>query len=148
MNAIDTYADVIEAEGLIVKRYQDDDLRLSFRFEGDRYDLVTYSDDLSFVGISARYGIPKGISRTTATREANAFTRRMKVIKATVTEDRGIVISGELFVAEPESLRPVFLRILSVIDHTSGQIFVNFRTLASKPKASSPASRREASEVA
>lgn len=129
MSAIETYANIIEGEGLIVGRFPDDARRLWFRYEGDRYQLFTYDDDSDFVGISATYSIPKGISRAVALRETNEFSRKMKVVKATIDADRGVVIGAETFVSEPEVLRPIFLRLVSNIDYTSGNLYRRFREI-------------------
>ena len=129
MSAIETYANIIGDEGLIVGRFPDDARRLCFSYEGDRYQLFTYDDDSDFVGISATYSIPKGISRAVALRETNEFTRKMKVVKATIVANRGVVIGAEAFVGDPEALRPIFLRLVSTIDHTSGNLYRRFREI-------------------
>jgi hypothetical protein len=50
--------------------------KLHFRYEGDNYELLTYADDLQYVGIRATYQLLGGVRRSHAVTEANDVTRR------------------------------------------------------------------------
>ena len=108
MTNVDAYAAIVADEGLIVERVADDEARLVFRYEGDDYTILTYPDDPAYVGISSTFAIPKGVSKTTALRATNDATMRAKIVKAYARPDRGITLAAELYVDDPERLRPVF----------------------------------------
>ena len=48
MKPAETYAKMLAAEGLLVQA--DSDGTLNFKYEGDSYELLTYADDLQYVG--------------------------------------------------------------------------------------------------
>jgi hypothetical protein len=87
MTPSEVYAEMLKAEGLLVEGGSDG--RLRFKYEGDRYELLTYADDLQYVGISATYRIPAGVRRSRTLAEANDLTRRSKVVKVYVIPSRG-----------------------------------------------------------
>ena len=130
MTRLDAYAAIVDAEGLVVERLNDDEHRFRMRYEDDRYDVLTYSDDSAYFGISATYTIPKGTSRATALRIANDCTKRTKVVKSYLIPGRAIVFSAELFFDDAESLRPVLIRLLRALQTAASSSFDALRESA------------------
>lgn len=123
MTQVDAYAAIVADEGLVVERVPDNDARLRFRYEGDDYEILTYLDDPAYIGISSTFGIPKGVSKTIAIRTANDATMHAKIVKVYVRPDRGITFAAELYVDDPERLRPVFLRMVHGIQKITAEVF-------------------------
>lgn len=123
MTRLEAYAAIIEGEGLIVERFPDDEQRLRFRYEGDIYQLLTYSNDAAFCGIASHYTLPKGVTRAVALREANDLTMRTKVVKAYLTPGRGIRFAAELYLDDPERLRPLFVRLIRSLQSSGSGVF-------------------------
>lgn len=121
MRPSETYAKMLEAEGLLVQG--DSDGTLHFRYEGDNYELLTYADDLQYVGICARYRLLAGVRRSHAVTEANDITRRSKVAKVCVLPKRGVSIAAELFVKEPEQLDAVLPRLIRLVQGVASDYF-------------------------
>ncbi len=130
MTRLDAYAAIVDAEELFVERLPDDADRFRMRYEGDRYYVLTYADDPSYFGISATYTIPKGTSRAAAMRVANDCTKRTKVVKSYVIPGRAIVFAAELFLDDAESLRPVLIRLLRVLQSAAASSFEALREAA------------------
>jgi hypothetical protein len=121
MTPSEVYAEMLKAEGLLVQAGSEG--RLHFKYEGDRYELLTYADDLQYFGISATYRIPAGVRRSRTLTEANELTRRSKVVKVYVIPNRGVTIAAELFVQDPERLDTVLPRLLRLVQAVAAEYF-------------------------
>ena len=130
MTPLDAYAAIVDAEGLLVERFPDDANRFRMRYEGDRYDILTYPDDPAYFGISATYSIPKGTSRAAALLVANDCAKRTKVVKSYVIPGRGIVFAAELFLDDAEDLRPLLIRLLRNLQTAAASSFEELRESA------------------
>jgi len=130
MTPLDAYAAIVDAEGLLVERFPDDANRFRMRYEGDRYDVLTYPDDPAYFGISATYSIPKGTSRAAALLVANDCAKRTKVVKSYVIPGRGIVFAAELFLDDAEDLRPLLIRLLRNLQTAAASSFEELRESA------------------
>lgn len=131
MMPAEIYADMLKTEGLLVEAGSDG--RLRFKYEGDRYELLTYADDLQYVGISATYKIPDGVRRPRTLAAANYFTRRSKVVKVYVIPDRGVTIAAEVFTQDPERLTAVVPRLLRLVQAVASEYFTTLTDQAKIP---------------
>jgi hypothetical protein len=121
MKPAETYARMLEAEGLLVQT--DSDGTLNFKYEGDSYELLTYADDLQYVGIRANYQLLAGVRRSHALAEANDVTRRAKVAKVFLLRNRAVTIAAELFISEPGQLDAVLYRLIRIVQGVSCDYF-------------------------
>jgi hypothetical protein len=121
MKPAEAYAKILEADGLLVQTGSDG--TLNFKYEGDNYELLTYADDLQYVGIRATYQLLAGVRRSHAVTEANDVTRRAKVAKVYLLPKRAVTIAAELFVNEPEQLDPVLYRLIRLVQGVSCDYF-------------------------
>src|SRR5450755_1108607 len=121
MKPAETYAKMLEAEGLLVQTHSDG--TLTFKYEGDKYELLTYADDLQYVGIRATYQLLAGVRRSHAVTEANEVTRRAKVAKVYLLPKRAVTIAAELFINEPEQLDTVLYRLIRLVQGVSSDYF-------------------------
>jgi hypothetical protein len=121
MKPSESYAKMLEAEGLLVQT--DSRGTLHFKYEGDNYELLTYDDDLQYVGIRATYQLLGGVRRSHAVTEANDVTRRAKVAKVYLLPKRAVTIAAELFVDEPQQLDAVLYRLIRLVQGVSCDYF-------------------------
>jgi len=106
-----------------VAQCQLDGCRFTFRYEGDIYEVLTYEDDANYIGISALYRLPKGVSRAAVMRAANEITRRSKVTKAYLQPDRALTIAFEMMVDDPARLNPLFHRVMRSLQSAANELF-------------------------
>jgi hypothetical protein len=121
MKPSETYAKMLEAEGLLVQT--DSGGTLHFKYEGGNYELLTYADDLQYVGIRTTYQLLAGVRRSHAAAEANDVTRRAKVAKVYLLPKRAVTIAAELFINEPEQLDAVLYRLIRLVQGVSSDYF-------------------------
>ena len=121
MKPAEQYAKMLEAEGLLAQT--DSDGTLHFKYEGDNYELLTYADDLQYVGIRANYQLLAGVRRSHAVTEANDVTRRAKVAKVFLLSNRAVTIAAELFIGEPEHLDAILYRLIRLVQSVSCDYF-------------------------
>jgi hypothetical protein len=119
----------LDDEGLFHTRDDDDDaLRITFKSEGDRYFVISYREDTSFVMIGAGWSLPPDAELDQAIAIANDLNVRKKFVKAAVWEEqRDILFTIELCVTSAEEIQPNFGRLLDVIRDTAEEFFNELR---------------------
>jgi hypothetical protein len=119
----------LEDEGLFFTRDDDEDaFRVAFKSEGDRYFVVAYRDDPSFLMIGSGWALPAEIEILDAMDVANVLNVRKKFVKTALWEDeRDVLFTVELCVGSPEEVRPNFGRLLDVLRDTAAEFFEELR---------------------
>jgi hypothetical protein len=119
----------LDDEGLFFTRDDDDEAyRIAFKSEGDRYFVVAYRDDPSFLMIGSGWALPAEIDTLDATEVANALNVRKKFVKTALWEDeRDVLFTVELCVNSAEEVRPHFGRLLDVLRDTAAEFFDELR---------------------
>jgi hypothetical protein len=117
MECINTYEELLREQGFQPQRTQAGDL--SFKYEGQTYLIIVDEKDPRFFHLLYT-GVWK-IETPEVLREAlevcNQLTSGRKVAKVFVTQDRAHVnASVELFVPEPATMRPLFMRALNSLE--------------------------------
>ena len=119
----------LEEEGLLFTRDDDDDaFRIAFKSEGDRYFVVSYRDDPSFVMLGSGWALPSTVDAGEALDVANLLNVRKKFVKTALWEDeRDVLFTIELCVDTTEEMRPHFGRLLDVLRDTAAEFFEQLR---------------------
>ncbi|MGH7736637.1 MAG: YbjN domain-containing protein [Candidatus Tyrphobacter sp.] len=119
----------IEEEGLFSARDDDDDaLRIAFKSEGERYFVLSYRDDPSFLMIGSGWSLPEGVDAQRALHLMNALNARKKFVKTALWEEENdVLFTVELCVVTPEEVRPHFGRLLDVLRDTAAEFFAELR---------------------
>ena len=115
----------LEDEGLYFTRDDDEDaFRIAFKSEGDRYFVVSYRDDPTFMMIGSGWALPPEIDPTEAIEVANRLNVRKKFVKTALWQDeRDVLFTVELCVSSSEEVRPHFGRLLDVLRDTAVEFF-------------------------
>jgi len=115
----------LEDEGLYSTRDDDDDaFRIAFKSEGDRYFVVAYRDDPSFVMIGSGWALPEGVDTLHAIDVANALNVRKKFVKTALwQEENDVLFTVELCVSSAVEVRPHFGRLLNVLRDSATEFF-------------------------
>jgi hypothetical protein len=119
----------LDDEGLYFERDDDEDAyRISFKSEGDRYFVVAYRDDPSFLMIGSGWALPSPIEAIDALTVANVLNVRKKFVKTALWEDeRDVLFTIELCMDDAEEVRPNFGRLLDVLRDTADEFFAELR---------------------
>jgi hypothetical protein len=119
----------LEEEGLFSTRDDDDDaLRIAFKSEGDRYFIVSYRDDPSFVMVGSGWSLPPDATPERVLRTTNALNARKKFVKTVLWErENDVLFTIELCVLNPEEIRPHFGRLLDALRDTATEFFAELR---------------------
>jgi hypothetical protein len=119
----------LEDEGLYFTRDDDDDaFRVAFKSEGDRYFVVSYRDDPTFVMIGSGWALPAGVDPTEAIEIANRLNVRKKFVKTALwQEESDVLFTVELCVNSSEEVRPNFGRLLNVLRDSAVEFFEGLR---------------------
>ncbi|MHB8147378.1 MAG: YbjN domain-containing protein [Vulcanimicrobiaceae bacterium] len=121
--------EALDDEGLLFTRDDDDDaLRIAFKSEGDRYFIISYRDDPSFVMLGSGWALPAEVDVDDAIDAANAFNVRKKFVKTAVwDEQRDVLFTVELCVGSAQEVRPHVGRLLDVLRETAAEFFDDLR---------------------
>lgn len=119
----------LEDEGLFFTRDDDDDAyRVAFKSEGDRYFVVSYRDDPTFVMLGSGWALPLGIESGDAIEIANRLNVRKKFVKTALwQEESDVLFTIELCVTTSEEIRPHFGRLLNVLRDSAVEFFEALR---------------------
>jgi hypothetical protein len=119
----------LEDEGLYFTRDDDEDAyRVAFKSEGDRYFVVAYRDDPTFVMIGSGWALPAGIDPADTVDVANRLNVRKKFVKTALWEEESdVLFTVELCVNSAEEIRPHFGRLLNVLRDTAAEFFEQLR---------------------
>ncbi len=119
----------LEDEGLYFTRDDDDDaFRVAFKSEGDRYFVVSYRDDPTFVMLGSGWALPAGVDPTEAIEVANRLNVRKKFVKTALwQEESDVLFTVELCVSSSEEVRPHFGRLLNVLRDSAVEFFEALR---------------------
>ncbi|HTU68989.1 MAG TPA: YbjN domain-containing protein [Candidatus Baltobacteraceae bacterium] len=112
-------------EGLFFTRDDDDDARrIAFKSEGDRYFVVSYRDDPSFIMIGSGWALPPRVDPAQAIDVANALNVRKKFVKTALwQEESDVLFTVELCVNSASEVRPHFGRLLNVLRDSATEFF-------------------------
>jgi len=112
-------------EGLYFERDDDEDaLRIAFKSEGERYFVVSYRDDPTFVMLGSGWALPSHSDVDDAVDIANELNVRKKFVKSAVWSDqRDVLFTIELCVTSTEEVRPHFGRLLDVLRDSATEFF-------------------------
>ncbi|MHB8178961.1 MAG: YbjN domain-containing protein [Vulcanimicrobiaceae bacterium] len=115
----------LDEEGLYWSREDDDQaLRLSFKSEGDRYFVVAYRDDPTFLMFGSGWSLPANIPLGAALRIANVLNVRKKFVKTALWEDeRDVLFTIELCLADFDEFGEHFARLLDALRSTISEFF-------------------------
>lgn len=116
-------------EGLFFTRDDDEDAyRVAFKSEGDRYFVVSYRDDPTFVMIGSGWALPGGADPVEAVDVANRLNVRKKFVKTALwQEESDVLFTVELCVGSANEIRPHFGRLLNVLRDTAAEFFEQLR---------------------
>ena len=116
-------------EGLFFTRDDDEDAyRVAFKSEGDRYFVVSYRDDPTFVMIGSGWALPGGVDPVEAVDVANRLNVRKKFVKTALwQEESDVLFTVELCVGNASEIRPHFGRLLNVLRDTAAEFFEQLR---------------------
>lgn len=116
-------------EGLYFTRDDDEDAyRVAFKSEGDRYFVVSYRDDPTFVMIGSGWALPVGIDPIDAIDVANRLNVRKKFVKTALWEEESdVLFTVELCMNDAEEIRPHVGRMLNVLRDTAAEFFEALR---------------------
>lgn len=116
-------------EGLYFTRDDDEDAyRVAFKSEGDRYFVVSYRDDPTFVMIGSGWALPGGVDPVVAIDVANRLNVRKKFVKTALwQEESDVLFTVELCVGTTNEVRPHFGRLLNVLRDTAAEFFDQLR---------------------
>ncbi len=116
-------------EGLYFTRDDDEDAyRVAFKSEGDRYFVVSYRDDPTFVMIGSGWALPGGVDPLDAIDVANRLNVRKKFVKTALWEEESdVLFTVELCVGTTNEVRPHFGRLLNVLRDTASEFFDQLR---------------------
>ena len=119
----------LDEEGLFHARDDDEDaLRVAFKSEGDRYFVISYRDDPSFVMLGSGWALPIDASIDDATEIANALNVRKKFAKTAIWDDqRDVLFTIELCVSSASEVRPHLARLIDVLRDTASEFFDELR---------------------
>ncbi|HTV92697.1 MAG TPA: YbjN domain-containing protein [Verrucomicrobiae bacterium] len=119
----------LEEEGLFFTRDDDDDaFRVAFKSEGDRYFVVSYRDDQTFVMLGSGWALPAGADAAEALEIANRLNVRKKFVKTALwQEESDVLFTVELCVGSSEEIRPHFGRLLNVLRDSAVEFFEALR---------------------
>jgi len=119
----------LEDEGLFATRDDDEDaFRVAFKSEGDRYFVVSYRDDPTFVMIGSGWALPPSVDPVEAVEIANRLNVRKKFVKTALwQEESDVLFTVELCVSDAEEIRPHFGRLLNVLRDTAAEFFEALR---------------------
>ncbi|HEX8805522.1 MAG TPA: YbjN domain-containing protein [Candidatus Aquilonibacter sp.] len=119
----------LEDEGLYFTRDDDEDAyRVAFKSEGDRYFVVSYRDDPTFVMIGSGWALPAGIDPADAIDIANRLNVRKKFVKTALWEEESdVLFTVELCVNSTDEIRPHFGRLLNVLRDSAVEFFEGLR---------------------
>ncbi len=122
-------------EGLYFTRDDDEDAyRVAFKSEGDRYFVVSYRDDPTFVMIGSGWALPGGVEPIDAIDVANRLNVRKKFVKTALWEEESdVLFTVELCVNTTVEVRPHFSRLLNVLRDTATEFFDQLREDESPP---------------
>jgi len=120
----------LEDEGLFFSRDDDEDaFRIAFKSEGDRYFIVSYRDDPTFIMIGSGWALPQGIDAQDAIDVANRLNVRKKFVKTALwLEESDVLFTVELCVSTAEEVRPHFGRLLNVLRDSAVEFFEQLRS--------------------
>jgi hypothetical protein len=115
----------LDDEGLFCTRDDDEDAhRVAFKSEGDRYFVVCYRDDPTFVMIGSGWALPAGVDPVEAVEIANRLNVRKKFVKTALwQEENDVLFTVELCMNDGEEIRPHFGRLLNVLRDTAAEFF-------------------------
>jgi len=119
----------LDDEGLLFTRDDDDDAyRVAFKSEGDRYFVVSYRDDPTFVMIGSGWALPTGVEVDDAIEIANRLNVRKKFVKTALwQEESDVLFTVELCVSTTDEVRPHFGRLLNVLRDSAVEFFEALR---------------------
>jgi hypothetical protein len=119
----------LEDEGLYFTRDDDEDAyRVAFKSEGDRYFVVSYRDDPTFVMLGSGWALPAGVESGDAIEIANRLNVRKKFVKTALwQEESDVLFTIELCVTSSEEIRPNFGRLLNVLRDSAVEFFEALR---------------------
>jgi len=119
----------LDDEGLFCARDDDEDaFRVAFKSEGDRYFVVCYRDDPTFVMIGSGWALPAGADSVEAIEIANRLNVRKKFVKTALwQEESDVLFTIELCVSSTEEIRPHLGRLLNVLRDTAAEFFEQLR---------------------
>lgn len=119
----------LDDEGLFCTRDDDEDAyRVAFKSEGDRYFVVCYRDDPSFLMIGSGWALPTGVDPADAIEIANRLNVRKKFVKTALwQEESDVLFTVELCMNDAEELRPHVGRMLNVLRDTAAEFFEALR---------------------
>jgi hypothetical protein len=119
----------LEDEGLYFTRDDDEDAyRVAFKSEGDRYFVVSYRDDPTFVMLGSGWALPAGVESGDAIEIANRLNVRKKFVKTALwQEESDVLFTIELCVNSSEEIRPNFGRLLNVLRDSAVEFFEALR---------------------
>ncbi|MGB6984357.1 MAG: YbjN domain-containing protein [Candidatus Aquilonibacter sp.] len=119
----------LEDEGLYFTRDDDDDAyRVAFKSEGDRYFVVSYRDDPTFVMLGSGWALPAGVDSADAIEIANRLNVRKKFVKTALwQEESDVLFTVELCVSNSEEVRPHFGLLLNVLRDSAVEFFEALR---------------------
>ncbi|MGC2130845.1 MAG: YbjN domain-containing protein, partial [Candidatus Aquilonibacter sp.] len=122
-------------EGLFFTRDDDEDAyRVAFKSEGDRYFVVSYRDDPTFVMIGSGWALPGGVDPVEAVDVANRLNVRKKFVKTALwQEESDVLFTVELCVGNASEIRPHFGRLLNVLRDTAAEFFEQLRPETPEP---------------
>lgn len=122
--------EVIGDEGLFCERDDDEDaLRITFKSEGERYFVVGYRDDPTFLMLGSGWALPSHTDVDDAVDIANELNVRKKFVKVAVwSEPRDVLFTIELCVMSAEEVRPHFGRLLDVLRDSATEFFNDLET--------------------
>jgi Putative bacterial sensory transduction regulator len=119
----------LDDEGLFFTRDDDEDAyRVAFKSEGDRYFVVSYRDDPTFVMLGSGWALPAGVDASSAIEIANRLNVRKKFVKTALwQEESDVLFTVELCVSSAEEVRPHFGRLLNVLRDSAVEFFEALR---------------------
>ena len=119
----------LDDEGLFCTRDDDEDAyRVAFKSEGDRYFVVCYRDDPSFLMIGSGWALPNGVDPVEAIEIANRLNVRKKFVKTALwQEESDVLFTVELCMNDAEEIRPHVGRMLNVLRDTAAEFFEALR---------------------
>ncbi|AGX88320.1 hypothetical protein [Candidatus Symbiobacter mobilis] len=106
----------LEEEGFRPKYDEDSDIR--FKFEGKTYYIQTIDEDEEYIILLAAniWPIENEEESIKAYQNTNEVTRNIKVAKVYVTPYNNVYATIELFLPNPETFIPIFIRCLGALD--------------------------------
>ncbi|MGR4066080.1 MAG: YbjN domain-containing protein [Vulcanimicrobiaceae bacterium] len=137
IDVLEPVESALEDEGLLFTREDDEDaMRIAFRCEGDRYFVVSYRDDPTFVMLGSGWSLPEGVALEQPMEIANGLNVRKKFVKTAIwEEERDVLFTVELCVTTAEEIRPHFGRLLDVLRDTAGEFFTSLGSGDDRPAA-------------